>query len=144
MQEKKIQRDLASVNKEEGQAGAENTLTLAGPSDMLTNSFRKAVHTMSVVGDPESLSQGLTMITVKGIKSPRDLQRIKESFTSLSSSGLDSFVERSLMKGEVIFLARSRESTDVLKILIEKGTPLKNGIVNEEGSLVFNYGSIYN
>jgi hypothetical protein len=136
------ERGIASVENEQSEPGDEEPL---GPTDLLTDSFRKAVRTMNVVGDPESLTQGLTMITVKGIKNPVELMQVKDSFSKLADSGLDSFIERSLTQGEVVFLARSKQNTSVLKRIIENKTPLKNGVLSEgQEGLVFDYGSSYN
>ena len=86
---------------------------------------------MSVVGDTESLTQGMTVIKVKGVRSPRQLQELKGIFETLSQSGLDSIIERSLTNGEAVFLARSKYETNVLKNIIERKTPLKNGMYDE-------------
>ena len=49
------------------------------------------------------------------------------------------------MQGEVVFLARSKQNTNVLKNIIERNTPLKNGVMSEsQDGLVFDYGAVYN
>lgn len=131
---RKNTRDLASVNGGEDQTAnneVANQEEAPEKKDVLTESFRKAVDTMSVVGDTESLTQGMTIIKVLGVRSPRHLQEVKLIFESLNQSGLDSVVERSLTNGEAVFLARSKFETNVLKNIIERKTPLKNGLYDE-------------
>lgn len=136
---RKMSRGLASYNQsdnntaqtEKTNADQQTTAAAEQPKDVLTESFRKAVDTMSVVGDTESLTQGMTVIKVQGVRSPRQLQELKSIFESLNESGLDSFVERSLTSGEAVFLARSKFNPTVLKNIIERKTPLKNGLYDE-------------
>jgi len=149
-----VQREIASLNKSSrgpasissrGPASVEDSEkapTQPLPSDLLTDSFRKAVRTMNVVGDPESLAQGLTLITVKGVKNPLELQKVKDSFSALAFKGLDKFVERSITPGEVTFIARSKQSINSLKSLIERKTPLTKGTISasKDRNLIFEYG----
>ncbi len=109
-------------------------------SDVLTESFRKAINTMSVVGDLESLTQEATLLKIQGINNSQDLNVVKESLKVLSKSGLDRFVERTMTQGEVVFTARSKMNSRALKALIESQTGLKNQVQkNSKGALVFKY-----
>jgi|GEM_PF-2381805 len=109
-------------------------------SDVLTESFRKAINTMSVVGDLESLTQEATLLKIQGVNNAQDLNMVKESLEALSKQGLDRFVERSMTQGEVVFTARSKMNSRALEALIESQTALTNQAQkNSKGALVFKY-----